>query len=173
MSNHSDVRRSGRARSGPLEAVDTAHSLTYVVHREQYGDDWTEAAFRDRSEAEAYIERYYASVGGRDDDWSLYIADEPLPDSAHTRPTILAAGLYLSMPHGHAQVSDGDRSIVVTDLGGVIYLGGIKVTDPAILDGLGDHLKLLAGRRRRDIAEPYHPGSADATRQPLSLDLPA
>lgn len=67
---------------------------------------------------------------------------------AHTYPAKVDPGVYLTMPAGHALLSDGARSLVVSDLGGEISVAGLKVTDPDHLDELGEHLRLLANRLR-------------------------
>jgi hypothetical protein len=68
---------------------------------------------------------------------------------AHTYPAKVDPGVYLTMPAGHALLSDGHRSLVVSDLGGVVSVAGLRVKDPAHLDDLGVHLQLLAGRLRQ------------------------
>jgi hypothetical protein len=78
------------------------------------------------------------------------------PD-AHTSPTRLGAGLYLTTPPGHALLSDGRRCLVVENAGGVIDVAGLAIRDPDVLDRLGEHLRMLADRLRRKLGDSYHP----------------
>ena len=62
--------------------------------------------------------------------------------------TTPAPGFYPSMPQGHCQITDGRRSVVVGDLGGVVQVAGVNVTDPDALLAFGEHVVMLAGRLR-------------------------
>lgn len=87
-------------------------------------------------------------------------AREVLPqvyDGATTEDTRLDAGLYPSMPQGHARLSDGTRELVVVDLGGVVDVAGIAVTSPEELRRFGEHLVMLAARLDRRAAHHSHP----------------
>jgi hypothetical protein len=55
-------------------------------------------------------------------------------------------GAYATMPQGHLLLGDGRRSLAVLDFGGTVDVGGIRVTDPAVLRTAGEHLLMLAGR---------------------------
>ena len=55
-------------------------------------------------------------------------------------------GAYATMPQGHLLLGDGRRSLAVLDFGGTVHVGGIRVTDPAVLRTAGEHLLMLAGR---------------------------
>lgn len=78
--------------------------------------------------------------------------------------TELAPGLYPSDPQGHTLVvgqttSHGDvRSFGVVDLGGVITVAGVEITDPDLLDQLADRLHANAASLRHQQAHPYRPG---------------
>jgi len=63
-----------------------------------------------------------------------------------TKPAGLAPGFYPSMPQGHCQLVGSDRSLVVCDMTGAITIGGIEVTDPAVLRSFAAHLGMLADR---------------------------
>jgi len=68
-----------------------------------------------------------------------------------TGPHIAACrltGAYPTMPQGHLLLGDGRRSLAVLDGGGSMSIGGIKVTDPAVLEAAAEHLVMLAGRLR-------------------------
>lgn len=72
-----------------------------------------------------------------------------IADDAHTQiEQRLDPGVTLSK--GHALlVGTNQRNLVVLDLGGVIQVAGIDVTDPDHLDALGDHFRDL-GRKMRE-----------------------
>jgi hypothetical protein len=58
-------------------------------------------------------------------------------------------GVYPSDPQGHTLlVGDNERSLTVVDLGGVIQVGGVDVTNPDHLDQLADRLRQRANRMR-------------------------
>jgi hypothetical protein len=48
--------------------------------------------------------------------------------------------------NGHAFLSNGTRSLTVVDLGGVINIAGVDVSDPSHLRGLAAHLMDRADR---------------------------
>jgi len=82
-----------------------------------------------------------------------------LVDSAHTYDgTRLDPGVYLSPGYGHAQlVGVNQRSLVVVDLGGVVQVAGVDVTDPEHLDAFAEYFQRLAvafRARRRPAALP-------------------
>lgn len=72
-----------------------------------------------------------------------------LGDDSHTREEHrLNPGVYLS--NGHALlVGTNQRNLVVVDLGGVIQVAGIDVTDPDHLDVLGDYFRELGRTMRK------------------------
>lgn len=71
-----------------------------------------------------------------------------IADNSHTsEETRLAPGVYLSK--GHALlVGTNERNLVVVDLGGVIEVAGIDVTDPDHLDAFADYFQRLAATFR-------------------------
>jgi hypothetical protein len=73
-----------------------------------------------------------------------------LPDTSHTEvETRLNPGVYPSDPQGHTiLVGDNQRSLTVVDLGGVIQVGGVDVTNPDHLDQLADRIRQRANRMR-------------------------
>lgn len=75
-------------------------------------------------------------------------------DTSHTdTETRLNPGVYPSDPQGHTLlVGDNQRALTVVNLGGVIQVGGVDVTDPDHLDALADRLRLVAAQRRAHIA---------------------
>ena len=60
--------------------------------------------------------------------------------------TTPAPGFYPSK--GHCQITDGAKSVVVLDMGGVVSIAGVNVTDPDALRTFGEHVVMLAGRLR-------------------------
>jgi|SRR6266498_3993 len=74
----------------------------------------------------------------------LGLLSVPGPHIAACRLT----GAYPTMPQGHLLLGDGRRSLAVLDGGGSMSIGGIKVTDPAVLEAAAEHLVMLAGRLR-------------------------
>ena len=79
-----------------------------------------------------------------------------LADNSHTSEELrLDPGVYLS--RGHALlVGTNERNLVVVDLGGVIEVAGIDVTDPGHLDAFADYFQRLAAtfRARRQRSAP-------------------
>ena len=79
-----------------------------------------------------------------------------LADDSHTSEELrLDPGVYLS--RGHALlVGTNQRNLVVVDLGGVIEVAGIDVTDPDHLDAFAEYFQRLAAtfraRRQRSAA---------------------
>ena len=85
--------------------------------------------------------------------------------NVHLDPsTTLEPGIYPSDPQGHTvlvgQVTSwGERrSISIANLGGVISIGGVEVTDPDVLNQLADRLHANAATLRHQQAHPYRPG---------------
>jgi hypothetical protein len=71
-----------------------------------------------------------------------------LADDSHTSQELdLDPGVYLN--RGHALlVGTNQRNLVVVDLGGVIEVAGIDVTDPDHLDAFADYFQRLAATFR-------------------------
>jgi hypothetical protein len=80
----------------------------------------------------------------------LFTADGALAghlvDDAHTSPEHrLDPGVYISHGPGHALlVGTNQRNLVVVDLGGVIQVAGIDVTNPDHLDAFAEYFQRLA-----------------------------
>lgn len=89
-----------------------------------------------------------------------------------TNPTTSTEPVYLEPPHtwaatlgagiwpkkvdirGHYQIiGDNARSLVVSDMGGLIDIGGIHVTNPDDLDEAADRLHGLAEKMRTRAAQ--------------------
>ena len=75
--------------------------------------------------------------------------DADLTGGAHTttRPGTLAAGVYPDPVRGHALICDGKRAVALLDLGVVVTIAGVAITDWDDLTKLGQHLIDLAGRK--------------------------
>lgn len=67
-------------------------------------------------------------------------------DDSHTHVELrLSPGVYPATPDDHTLlVGDNQRSLTVIDLGGVIQIGGVDVTNPDHLDALADRLRQRA-----------------------------
>jgi hypothetical protein len=76
-----------------------------------------------------------------------------------TRPaaTALDPGIYFTLPQGHTLIVDATREAVVLDMGGVVSIAGVDITDWDQLARLGQHLVFLADRKR----PAADPGSHD------------
>lgn len=94
-----------------------------------------------------------------DADGTAHIADD-----SHTRDERrLDPGVYLSPGYGHALlVGINQRNLTVLDLGGVIQVGGINVTDPDHLDEFAAYWAEIAAtfRARREHAHPTNGDNA-------------
>lgn len=75
---------------------------------------------------------------------AAHLADDShTSDEHHHNP-----GVHLS--NGHALlVGTNQRNLVVVDLGGVIQVAGIDVTDPDHLDALGNYFRDLGQKMRK------------------------
>ncbi|MBM0257361.1 hypothetical protein [Micromonospora sp. 4G55] len=70
-------------------------------------------------------------------------------NSFTTSESRLAPGVYPSDPQGHTLlVGTNNRAMTVLDLGGVVQVAGLDITDPHHLDVLADRLHELADRMR-------------------------
>lgn len=80
---------------------------------------------------------------------AAHIADDSHTNAEHR----LNPGVHLS--NGHAiLVGTNERNLVVVDLGGVIQVAGIDVTDPDHLEDLGDYFLQLGHKMRERRARP-------------------
>lgn len=98
--------------------------------------------------------------------------DVTIADDAHTyEERRLGPGVYPSAIRGHALlVGTNQRSLTVVDLGGVIQVAGIDVTDPDHLGTFADHLRHVAGRlRNRQSTRPEPTSSSVEVTDLLSL----
>src|SRR5215471_747778 len=66
----------------------------------------------------------------------------------------LAPGIYVSHPQGHALIVDATREAAVLDMGGVVSVAGVHITDWDQLARLGAHLTALADRKRASRGAP-------------------
>jgi hypothetical protein len=64
-------------------------------------------------------------------------------------------GFWPSPPTGHCQLSDGQRSVVVADMGGEVHVAGVRVRDADVLERFARHLLGRAESLRAYWAE--HP----------------
>lgn len=68
-------------------------------------------------------------------------------DFAHTRLTNLKPGAYRPEPR-NIVIADGTREIIGCDMGGLVDLGSLKITDPAVLDELASWATYEANQLR-------------------------